>query len=268
VNTRILLFFIVIACLSFRGPEYKLDAVIPVKADFITTDNLGNCYIVHNDVIDKYSSTGTLLQTFSNKSLGRITHVDVFNPMKPMLFYRDIAQAVFLDNMMAMNGSPLRFAEDKFPDLQLVAVSRDNGIWIYTSQNSELLRLNEQLQVTHRTGNLRQVLGMEVSPSFLLEYNNRVYLNSPGEGIMLFDMFGTYLKTIPVKQLQSFQVQEEDIIYHQNGKLHSYNIKTLEMQEFPLPDTSALSVRVEKDKLYMLIPSECRIYHARQRTGQ
>ena len=262
MNTKVLLLFIAIASLAFHEPEYKLDSIIPVKADLITTDNLGNFYVVRNDLVEKYSSTGTLLYTFSNKSLGRISHIDVSNPMKPLLFYREQAQAVFLDNMMAVSGSPLRFAEEEFPDLQLLAVSRENGLWIFTSQHSELLRLNDQRQITHRTGNLRQVLGMTISPNYLLEYNNKVYLNSPSEGILIFDVFGTYYKTIPVKQLQSFQVQDENIIYHKDGKLHSYNIKTLETQEFPLPDSTALFVRVEKEKLYMLAPAECRIYHA------
>ena len=263
MNTKFLLLFIAIIGLSFQVPEYKLGPVIPVKADFITTDNLGNCYIVRNDVIDKYSNTGTLLQTYSNKSFGRISHVDVSNPMKPLLFYRDLAQAIYLDNMMAVNSSPIRFAEDQFPDIQVIGVSRENGLWIYTSQNSELVRLNEQLAITHRTGNLRQVLGMNVSPNYLIEYNNQVYLNSPSEGILIFDVFGTYYKTIPVKDLQSFQVQDENIVYHKDGKLHTYNIKTLETQELPLPDSTALSVRVEKEKLYMLAPAECRIYEAR-----
>lgn len=260
MNTKLLLVVVAIISLSFHLPEYKLAAVIPGKADMITTDNLGSLYIVHNDVINKHNSTGLLLQAYSNKSFGQVTHVDVSNPMKPMLFYRDLAQVIFLDNMMAQQGAPVRFAEEEFPDVQLAAVSRENGLWIYVSQNSELIRLNEQLQITHRTGNLAQVLGMSISPNYLVEQNNRVFLNSPSEGVLIFDVFGTYYKTLPLKQLQYFQVQDEEVIYQQDDKLHSYNIKTLEMRDYPLPDPPVLSLRIEKERLYARKPDAVLIY--------
>lgn len=263
VNLKVLFLFIAFISLSFQEPEYQPGPVIPGKTDMITTDNLGNLYTVRNDVISKYSSNGSLLQTYSNKSFGQVTLIDASNPMKPMLFYRDLAQVVFLDNMMAQQGSPVRFAEEEFPDVQLAAVSRENGMWIYVSQNSELIRLNEQLQITHRTGNLAQLLGADISPDHLVEHNNKVYLNSPLHGILIFDVFGTYYKTVPIKQLQTFQVQDDEIVYLDNNKLHSYNIKTLEGQEYALPISPALSIRIEKQRLYVRKPEAVHIYNVK-----
>lgn len=261
MNTRTLLLSFVLIAFSFRAPEYRKVAVIPVQSSFITSDDLGNCYIVRSNMLEKYSDTGTLMKTYSNKNFGDITHVDVSNPMKPMIFYKDFAQVVLLDNTLSLNGEPIRLEERGFQDVQLVSQSRDNGLWLYTAQNAELIRLSEQLVVTHRTGNLRQLLGINITPAFLMENNNRIFLGT-AEGVLVFDAFGTYYKTVPLAQLQSFQVQEDVLVYSRDGKLHSYDIKTLDVQTFPLPDSTALSVRIEKQRMYARTAKSVDIYNA------
>lgn len=249
--------------MSFGTPEYRLFVTIPVAASYISSDGLGNFYIVRKNVIDKYSINGTLQSTFSNKSFGDISHIDVSNPLKPLLFYKEFAQLVFLDNMMTVHGGPVRLEERGFQDVQLAASSHNNGIWLYTAQNSELMRLDEQMEITHRTGNLRQQLGADISPVFMIENNNRVFLNSPSVGVLIFDVFGTYHKTVPLMDLDNFQVQEDNIIYRGNGTLYSYNIKTLAADSFAIPDTAALSVRVEKERMCIRKEKSVDIYTIR-----
>jgi hypothetical protein len=263
VNTKFLLTFFAILLLSFQEPGYRLITGITAQASVITSDNLGNCYIVRNNVLSKYDPNGVLIKSYSDKSFGNISHVDVTDPMKPLLFYREFSKIVFLDNTLSLNGTAVSIEDRGFQDVQLAAQSRSNGLWIYIGQDAELVRLNEQLEVTHRTGNLRQVLGMSIGPDYLVEYNNRVYLNSPKDGILVFDMYGTYFKTIPAKQLHSFQVQDDEVLYLQDGKLHSYNIQTLAEQQIALPDSSALSFRAEKERLFLRKEKIVNFYEAK-----
>jgi hypothetical protein len=263
VNTKILLSVITLFLLSFSDPEYRLITNIPVQASFITSDNLGNCYIVHSDVLEEYNSNGKLLKSYSNKTLGNITQVDVSDPLKPLLFYRDFQKIVWLDNTLSSTATTVNFEERGLNDVLLVASSHQDGIWVFTGQNSELVRLDAQIEVTTRTGNLRQLLGMDsIAPNWLVEYNNKLYLNSPADGILVFDVYGTYSRTIPVKQLQSFQVQDDAVLWQKDGKLHSYNIKTLEEQELPLPHAAALSVRAEKERIFVRTEKSVDIYNA------
>ena len=55
---------------SFRGDEFTIVKSIPVKADFITTDNLGNCYAVRGNILEKYDNKGNLKRegTFKNSN--------------------------------------------------------------------------------------------------------------------------------------------------------------------------------------------------------
>lgn len=51
-----------------------------------------------------------------------------------------------------------------------------------------LVRLDSKLAVAQTTSNLNQLLGIEINPNFMCEYNNSVYLNNPSTGILVFDI--------------------------------------------------------------------------------
>ncbi|MFN7013928.1 MAG: hypothetical protein ACK4ON_06630, partial [Bacteroidia bacterium] len=83
---------------------YRLINSIDTKADAFTSDNIGNFYLYNKNEILMYDSTGFLKNRFSDKSLGKITSVDVRNPLKIVVFFEDLPAIIFLDNMIAQNG--------------------------------------------------------------------------------------------------------------------------------------------------------------------
>jgi hypothetical protein len=120
------------------------------------------------------------------------------------------------------------------------------------------------MKTVHSSGNLGQLTGNELKPNFLLEADNRVYLNNPAIGVLVFDIYGTYIKTIPIKELNSFQISDDEMVYFKNGELHSYQLKTLTEKNILLPasDSSAsiLSARIERSKLYLLNKQNLSLY--------
>jgi hypothetical protein len=245
---------------AFQQSDLVFVKSIPVKAESVATDNLSNIYLLNNDVLQKYDPQGSPLKSYSNKTLGKITTVDASNPMKVVLFYRNFLQIVFLDNTLSQNGDPVSIENLGYPQTQLVCSSHNNGIWIYNLQNFELIRFDQNLQVVSQTGNLMQLLGIELKPNYMVEYNNHLYVNNPSAGILVFDVFGTYSKTIPLKNIESFQFKEDDIVYYQYGKLNSFNTQTLQQNESALPDTAAISVKLSNKKLYVLQKDALGIY--------
>jgi hypothetical protein len=259
-----ILFTALFTGLSFTGGNITLKQTIPAKADQLTTDNLGNFYLVKNDVLEKYDPAGTIVKTYSNKSFGKIDLVDAGNAMKVLLFYKNFSEVVFLDNTLSLNGEPVSLESLGFNQTQLICSSYNNGTWIYNPQNFELLRLDQNLQQTVSTGNIAQLTGNSISPSFVNEYNNKVYLSDPEKGIMVFDVYGTYSKTIPLKKVERFQVSGDNIIYIQRRQIMSFNTKTRNEDSIPLPDTSATALRVEKERLFLLTKENLRIYKVKE----
>ena len=84
---------------------------------------------------------------------------------------------------------------------------------------------------------LRSMLDHTQQPVSMIEKNKQVYLNVPGKGIIVFDRFGNYLKTIPLTECSRFQVTDTDIIYFNNDSLYKYNTELDRSFTIDLPGT-------------------------------
>jgi hypothetical protein len=257
---RLLLILVLISLLNFRTEAQSLIAKIELKSDFFTTDNLGNVYVVKGHEFKKYDSNGKFIITYSDKSLGRITSVDATNFLKILLFYQDFSRILFMDNMLAPTSPPLNLQKIQLEQTTVAASSHDNGMWLYDQIAFQAMRFDQNLRQTHQTGNLMQLLGIELNPNFMLETNNMFFINNPSTGVLVFDVFGTYNKTIPVRNLITFQVIDNRLFYFRNQKLFSINLRTMEESSFNVPNENAIDVRIEKKRLYLLGKDFIEIY--------
>jgi len=251
-------------CCGFilQDSKFKLIKSIPTNSVSLTTDNLGNSYLLNGNILEKYDSDGNLLKDFSDKSFGAIASVDAGNSLKVLLFYKAFQQILLLDNMLSPSGNSISLDELGYNQASFACSSHDNGFWIFSQQNSELIRFDQNLQKTQLTGNVNQLTGTEINPDFILEKYNKIFLNDSTKGIFVFDIYGTYNKTIPLKGLHHFQISNEQIIYFKDGKLKNYNMKTLEEGEITLPEANVFDARTEKEKLYLLKQNFFNIYSA------
>lgn len=234
---------------------------IPVSGEKLFTDNLGNAYVVKGDALTKYRENGTVFRLYSNKNLGKISHVDPLNPLKIIVFYKDFSQVLFLDNTVTENGNPIKLQDFGLELASLVAASYDNGIWVFDQVQYTLARFDQQLKPTVQIQNLQQILGYAPQPVFMAECENHLYMSVPDKGVLQFDIFGTYVKTIPVKSLSSFQVIDENLYYTDSTyNLKSFGIRTLQEKSIPLPTKKKKNFRIEKDRLYLLGEDSLSVY--------
>ena len=236
--------------LSVGKITYNLLYKIPFQGGSFATDNLQNLYLFHGNSIHKYNSQGQLQYNYSNKSYGSITTIDVNDPMKILVFYKDFPEIVLLDNTLSQNGNPFSPSDAGYSLATLACTSHDNAIWLYDAQNFQLIRLDVTLNTTQKTGNLAQAIGIQLNPDYLMEYNNYVYLNDSAQGILVFDSYGTYYKTIPITGLNNFQVRGDDLFYVSKNRIHVLHLKTIMEDEIKPPDTLASEIRVEKNMLF------------------
>ncbi len=244
------LFFVLIA-LSFSSDDGGLKNLFTIKstADFFTTDNLGNTYLIKGEEIKKYNQTGDLFKTFSNKTFGKITSLDVTNPLRILVFYKDFATILILDDQLSQNGDPMNLQDYSLEQSDVICTSFNNGIWFFSRENMELIRIDENFKPVVNTGNLNRLLGTDLKPNFMIEHNGYIFLNNPLEGILIFDIYGTYFKTIVVKGLQHFQVKDNFMFFYMDGILKSYNIKDLTQKELTFKNVT--DVRIEKENYFL-----------------
>jgi hypothetical protein len=182
--------------------------------------------------------------------------------LRVLVFYKDFAQVVFLDNTLSLHGEPISFDKMGLQQVALVCSSFNNGMWIYNQQNFSLMQLNVNYETVHQTENLNNVLNMELQPVKLLEHDNKVYMNNPQVGILIFDIYGTYHKTVPVKNAKEFQVIGDQIYYLTGNEIKAYNIKTTEEFEFNVPVKDFSGFRLEVKTLFLRTPEGISMYSA------
>lgn len=260
---KVSVFFISIIFSAQLFAQYPLLIEIPVKADYFTSDNLGNTYVINEHEIFKYLPNGKLFNRFSNIQLGNITSVDASNPLKLLLFYRDFSKIQFLDNQLAESRGVISLQNLGLEQSTLACTSFDNGFWVYDQINFSLIRFNQAFNKVQEAKYINQNIGYEPQPTFMLEAGDWLYLNNPATGLLVFDIFGTYFKTIPLRGLSRFQVIGENLIYFKDKKLFTFSLKTLQENQIPLPDEEIKMLRVEKEKLIMLTSDKIKVYEVK-----
>ena len=244
----------VILLLVLVSPLYAQVKVFPFKGSILTTDQLGYYYEITNTEINKYTVSGKLDCSYSNNLLGVIASVDVSNPQKVLVYFRDFTKILILDNELAPTSDVIDLTDIELDETSLVCRSYNDGVWYYDPVRFELIRKDQELETTNSSGNLANSLNINIQANFLVEHNNRLYLNDPKNGVLVFDNFGGYLKTLPLYGLESFQVKDKFMIYtNTSNEIEFYNFFTLEQTKFyPNKYNAIKGIRLEGNSIFIL----------------
>src|SRR6202012_4840522 len=109
-------------------------------ADF-AVDNLGNIYLLSKDnQLKKLSPEGDSLAVFNDvRRYGKISSIDVTNPLKILVYYREFTTILALDRYLNMiNIIDLRNLG--ILQARAVGLAYDNNIWVYDELDAKLKR--------------------------------------------------------------------------------------------------------------------------------
>lgn len=227
---------------------------IEFKGRFFTTDQTGSYYEIYSNQIIKIGKNGQRQFTYSNNILGEISSVDVSNPMKIIVFFKDFSKVVVLDNTLTEQGGVLDLNEVSLEETSLVCSSYNNGVWYYNPIKFQLTRIENSINIINTSANISTLLNKNIQPNFIVEFNNKVYLNDPTQGILIFDVYGTYLQTLPIFGLTTFQVKEKYLLYvNKDAQIETYDFFTLEKSVYkPLQYSNIKMVRIENKTIYII----------------
>ncbi len=247
---------------SASAQQYKLVKEIPVKGRYLKVDNFGNTYIVnHKNELHKFQSDGTALQFYGEIRFGKVGHIDVSNPMKPLVYFPSFNTIRILDVTLSDKGV-VNLMELGFDRVNAMCLSLDNNIWIYDEITFRLKKINDKLEIINQSEDLTTLLQASVKPNFIIEKDNQLFVNDPDIGILVFDVYATYNKTIPIKDIKEFQKIKDFIYYYIGNQFFAFNMKTLDTAEIPLPEFigELQSVKIENGLLSILTNTSLLIY--------
>jgi len=141
-----------------------------------------------------------------------------------------------------------------------VCGSSTNGIWLYDENTAQLLRISDQGELIRQSISTRQSMNAVLHISTMIERNGYVYATDSSLGVAVFDMFGAYSKTIPIKGVQEFNVMQDQLIYFQDKKMENYNFQTFALKELTLPDSISKDAELLPNKLITLTNDSVKVY--------
>lgn len=253
--------------MGFRLPQgvtpatFTLVKRIPVEAKDMQSDRLGNLFVVSkSNQLYKFSPDGKPLSTLNYKYLGNISQVDPTNPLEVYVFYKELNQVLFLDNNLAYRGE-MSLNELGIGQASAIARSYDNGIWAFDQADLQLKKLDKKGDILQVSGNVKQFTNGSVSPNYLYDNNEFVFVNDSAVGILVFNVFASYVRTIPIKGCLDFKIIGDELYYKKDRQLRTYHLKTFTESVFTLPDTSfTQEISIEKERLYLMKPDAVEIW--------
>lgn len=242
--------------------DYKFISSFPCESRVFSTDRLSNAYVVKSkNKLVKIQPSGESTYNFELLKYGKIGQLDCSNTLNLLVFFPDYVSIVILDNTLSVQ-SELSLYNIGINQVSTMCLAYDNNIWVYDQVLLKLLKISQSMKIVAESEDFSSIFPYEVHPNFMLEQDNQIFLNDPEIGILVFDFYGTYKKTIPIKGLESFQYIKKQILYFKEQRFYSYDLATLKSREIPLPayPEDLKNVRMEKERLYLLRKEKLDIY--------
>lgn len=214
-NTILLLLALLIGNAVLAQDEVKIaEDVLSYNAD-----RLGNIYYIDSkNGLNKFEPSIKRYTRYADMRSGKISSIDVTNPLRIVVFYEGQSVAKFLDiNLTEINSFDIRsnYSEGW---ISLVGSSNNNGLWMYDNINRKIIKLGEQFNTQFSSGDLYLILSKKINPSMLIENADELFLCDTTIGIFVFDLFGGYKRMLPATS------EEFNTIIQSNKRSKNYSV--------------------------------------------
>lgn len=242
------------------GQSLAPSCAIVGRFEQVVIDNLGNLYGVRGSEVLRFDAKCAQLYRHSDLMMGRIDHIDASNPLKILLFYRDFSKVVFLDNTL----TPTQGSIDLRPlGLSLAAqacTSFDNGMWVFDAVSYRLVRFNQHMQVSNEVPNIDLITGSRINPMAMMESADRLYVYDAKVGLFIFDVFGTFMRSLPHTGADQFIAYGDLLMFRHGNRVEAIDLDRLHESAFELGTESVTGFDARKGVLAVINPLQVQRY--------
>lgn len=239
------------------------------NSEVASVDYIGNYYVQNNNELWMFNRFDTLFRKFSIINLASVTNIDATNALKIQVYYRELGKILYIDNNISDFSTAISLNDLDLAQSTLVCSSYDNGFWCYLPGSMSLYRYDQYLKRVVEIENISRFFNLSsMEPMFMKEYSNTLYLFFPDYGLLVFDIFGAYVQTLPIYELQYPDIQSGELIHYKNDTLYFQSLPYPVFQRgdnkinvMVLPHHDHLqSVRYSSGKVYILTKNKLFIY--------
>jgi hypothetical protein len=172
-------------------------------------DNLGNIFCITADnQVKKLNTKGDSLGVFNDvKQYGKIYSIDVSNPLKILIYYRDFSTVLLLDRFLNVI-SVIDLRQSQILQARAVAQSYDGNIWVYDDLDAMIKKLDYNGNILQQSADFRLLFDDAFSPAKIIDNNGQLFLYDIKFGWKIFDYYNGFKKNIPYLGWRDVQVSD------------------------------------------------------------
>ena len=219
---------------------------IPGNFSDFFSDNLGNIYVItSSNQIKKINYNGDSLAVFNDiRHYGNVGLLDVSNPLKILVYYKDFSTILVLDRFLNIrNTIDLRNAA--ILQVKALTQSYDNNYWLYDEMDARLKKIDDNGNVLFTSADFRLLFTDLITPEKIIDHNGQLYLYDVHSGWYLFDYYGGFKNKLPYPNWKDVQVSDNRLSGRDNHVL--YFCTTL------LPDFSVAKININLQEVIKFI---------------
>jgi len=230
---------------------------------YFNVDNLDNLYLItQGNQLKKLNANGDSVAVYNDvKKYGNPSFIDVTNPLKTLLYYKNYSTVVMLDRLLTVRNS-INFRKQNIFYVNIVTLSYDNNIWIFDEEDFKLKKINEEGKTILATVDWRNLFDSMPTPVRIFDKNDFVYLYDPQKGFYIFDYYGGFKNRLPFVHWTDVEVNGNTLYGFNNNNLYTYALKSLQLKAYKLPAFfgNFISIKAMNGKVYLLNEKGIDIY--------
>jgi hypothetical protein len=252
--------------LAQSDTAFYLSKTIEGDINDFTVDNTGNIYLLNkNNQLKKLDGNGDSMAVYNAvNAYGDIYFVDVSNPLKILLYYKDFTTIVEADRLLRiLNTIDLRNLG--IFQVKAVGLAYDNNIWIFDELDAKLKHIGDDGTLLDQTTDFRQLFDSVPDPSFIIDQSGLVYLYDTAKGVYVFDHYGSFKSKVSLLNWRDFNVIDKSMIGRKDSFFYKYQLGKLDIQQEPVSPAylNAIKIKITPSAVYVLKKNILQIYSHR-----
>ncbi len=234
-----IILFLFCSAKTIAQTDSSFQFVKAIKGDIVSfsADALDNLYLLSStNQLKKLNANGDSVAVFNDvKKFGQASLVDVSNPLKVLLYYKNFATIVVLDRLLNVRNI-IDLRKQNILQVGAIGQSYDNKIWLYDEVENKLKKIDEDGKLLLETPDFRQLFDTAPTPQKIFDQDQYVYLYDSMQAVFVFDYYGALKNKILITNWQNFKVAGKFIFGSKDGKLFRYGIQNFRMDEWRMPE--------------------------------
>lgn len=241
-----LIFFLLLYSASGFSQEIQTELIsqTPFSQDrFVGVDKYESLYSIDKNVL--YKKTDKKTYQFSALQLGELSSVDILNPLKIVLFYKDLNTAILLDDKLN-EIERVHFNQlSDFKTPSFVTKATRNNLWVFNinTQQLEVFDYKQNRVIAHSQPIQQPVLNQQSN------FNYCWLLTS--SKLMQYNIYGSFIEEYVVENIIDISFYNNYLLILDSEGLQILDYKKKEFRPLSLPEIKIKNIYTANENIYI-----------------